>query len=158
MKIKRLTYLLLSVITLGFLLTSCDGDDSSYNQSIEGHWVYTGTKADVHATDTTIQKMVEDYIENRNKDCKVSYEFKNDKTYYYYQNYTDPLKGLFKPIDKDYFIMDDLRGIKTVAREDTVIYVVFDMKEEIARELDIDEYKLVKVIATDTFKRGLFTD
>lgn len=158
MKMKHLTYLLLSVITLGFLLTSCDGDDSAYSQSIEGHWVYLGTKADVHVTDTTIKKMVDDYISNRNKEYKVSYEFKNDRTYYYYQNYDDPMKGIFKPIDKDYFIMDDLRGMKTVAREDTIIYVVSDLRKEIARELDIDEYKLVKAMATDTFRRGLFSE
>lgn len=158
MKVRCLTYLLLSVMTLGFLFTSCDGDDGAYTQSIEGHWVYSGTKADIYVTDTTVRKAVEEYILNRNREYKVSYEFKNDKTYYYYQNFEDPLKGIFKLIDKDYFIMDDSQGMKTVAREDTIIYVVSDLREEIARELQIDENKLVKALATDTFKRGLFAD
>lgn len=158
MKMKCLTYLLLSVITLGFLFTSCDGDDSAYSQNIEGHWIYLGTKTDVHVTDTTIRKMVDDYILNRGKENKISYEFKNDRTYYFYQNNDDPMKGIFKPIDMDYFIMDDIRGMKTVAREDTIIYVVSDLRKEIARELNIDEYKLVKAMATDTFKRGLFSE
>lgn len=158
MRMNCLTYLLLSVITLGVLFASCDGEDNAYSQDIEGHWVYIGTKADVHVTDTAIKKMVDDYILNRDKEYKMSYEFKNDRTYYYYLNNNDPMKGIFKPIDRDYFIMDDLRGMKTVAREDTIIYVVSDLRKEIARELDIEEYKLVKAMATDTFKRGLFSE
>ena len=158
MKTKCLTYLLLLVGALGFSLTSCDGDDSSYSQSIEGHWVYSQTKADIHVTDTSIVAIVEDYVANRNKKYNVSYEFKNDKTYHYYRTYDDPMKGVFKPIDKNYFIMDDLHGMKTVACEDTIIYVVSDLRKEIARELNIEEYKLVKVLVTDTFRRGLFSE
>lgn len=158
MKIKCLAYLLLLIITPAFLLTSCDGDDVDYTKNVEGHWVYAETKADVYVTDSTLTKEVKEYIENRHKSIKVSYEFKNDRTYYFYQNYEEPLKGIYKIVDKDYYMIDDMRGIKTVTREDANIYIVSDMRKEIVKELGIDSNKLVKAIATDTFERGLFSE
>ncbi|WP_108821726.1 hypothetical protein [Dysgonomonas sp. Marseille-P4361] len=158
MKIRCLTYLLLLVMTLGLLFTSCDGDDGSSVQNIEGHWVYSGTKADVYAIDSVDQARIENYIQNRTSDLKLSYEFKNDKTYYYYQSLEEPMKGIVKPIDKEYFIMDDAKGKKTLAAQDSLIYVVSDLKEEIVRELEIDERRLVKALAVDTFTRGLYVE
>ncbi|MDR2955961.1 MAG: hypothetical protein LBV43_12860 [Prevotella sp.] len=158
MKMKCLTYLLISAIVLGLSFVSCENDDNTNVKNLEGHWIYAGTKADVHVTDSALKRLVEDYIISRNEACKVSYEFKNDKTYYYYQDLAEPLKGIFRTVDKNYFVMDDVYGIKSMARNDSIIYVISDVREEIIRNLGIDEKVLVKALATDTFRRGLFLD
>jgi hypothetical protein len=156
MKDKYRAYILISILTLGFLLPSCDREDRVYAKNIEGHWIYTETKAEVYVTDLSLKKTIEDYINNRYKAYKVSYEFKNDKTYYYYKNYTEPLKGIYKIIDKNYFTMDDLQGVKTLSCKDSVIYIVSDIKDEVAQELKIDKNKILKAHTMDTFERGLF--
>lgn len=157
MKGKYLAYILISILTLGFLLSSCDREDNAYTKSIEGHWVYTETKAEVYVTEPSLKKTIEDYINDRNKTYKVSYEFKNDKTYYYYKNYAEPLKGIYKTIDKNYFKMDDLQGLKTLSYKDSIIYIVSDIKDEVARELKIDKNKILKANTMDIFERGLFS-
>ncbi|MDR1881729.1 MAG: hypothetical protein LBR26_02980 [Prevotella sp.] len=150
-----MAYILISMVTLGFLLSSCDREDSAYAKNIEGHWVYMETKAGVYVTDFSLKKVIEDYINNRYKTCKVSYEFKNDMTYYHYKNYAEPLKGIYKTMDKYYFIMDDIQGEKTLACRDSIICIVSDIKDEVARELKIDKDKILKASATDIFERGL---
>jgi hypothetical protein len=155
---KYILYILITIITLGASLVSCDSDDSTYTKSVEGHWIYMDTKMEILVSDSTMKQTIEDYIANRNNIYKVSYEFKNDKTYYYYQNYAEPLKGVYKIIDADWFMMDDSRGIRTVVREDSTIYVVSDLKEEIVRNLDLDPDKIVKVSVKDVFERGLFSE
>lgn len=155
---KYLIYILLPLAVFVLTFTSCDKDDSSYTKGVEGHWVHISTKAEVFVNDPAIRQKVEDYIVNRNTQYVVSYEFKNDKTYYYYQDYSDPIKGIYKVMDKNMFSMDDSRGVRTVVKEDSMIYIVTDMKSEIAKELNIDESVLVKVNAIDTFERGLFTE
>ncbi|GAB6121043.1 hypothetical protein [Dysgonomonas termitidis] len=157
MKGKYREYILISILTLGVLLSSCDREESAYAKSIEGHWIYTETKAEVYVTDPSLKKTIEDYINNRYKAYKVSYEFKNDKTYYYYKNYAEPLKGIYKTIDKNYFTMDDKQGIKTLSCKDSVIYIVSDIKDEVVQELKIDKNKILKANTMDIFERGLFT-
>lgn len=157
MKGKYLAYILIPAFILGFLLSSCDREDNTYVKNIEGHWVYKNTKAEVYVTDPSLKKTVEDYINNRYKAYNVSYEFKNDKTYYYYINYAVPLKGIYKTIDKNYFKMDDSKGVKTLSCEDSTIYILSDLKEEVAQELKIDKSKILKANTMDTFERGLFS-
>ncbi|MDU1891619.1 MAG: hypothetical protein E6767_13105 [Dysgonomonas sp.] len=158
MKWNSLTYYISSLFILGFLLVSCDGDDSSFVRNVEGHWVYMGTTADVYTTDPDLAEAVEDYIITRNDAYNISYEFKNDLSYYYYQNFSEPLKGKYKLIDKVSLILDDSRGKKLLTCEDSLIYLVTDMRLEVARELGVDEDKIVKAKATDVFERGLFSD
>lgn len=158
MKIKCLTYLLSLVVIFGLFFVSCDSDGGSDIQEIEGHWVYLGTKADVYVIDAALQRKVEEYIQKKNEADKLSYEFKNDRTYYFYQNLAIPMKGIVKNLGEDSYLIDDARGLRTLSYGDSVIYVVSDLKEEIVRELQIDERMLVKALAVDTFRRGLFED
>lgn len=157
MKKIYLDYLLV-LLSLVFTLSSCGSDDGISTKSIEGHWIYERTKAEVYVTDPSLQIVIKEYIEKRNEAYQVSYEFKNDRTYYYYQNYTEPIKGIYKMMDKDYSKMDDQRGVKSVVRESNSIFVISDMKEEVARELNIDESKIIKATATDYFQRGLYSN
>lgn len=149
---------LIALFSFIFLLSSCSNDDTISTKSIEGHWIYVGTKAEVYVTDPSLQAIVKDYIEKRNKTYQVSYEFKNDKTYYYYRNYAEPIKGVYKMLDENCSKMDDQRGLKTVIRESDSIFVITDMKEEVVKELNIDESKIIKVTAKDSFNRGLYTN
>lgn len=155
MKGKYRTYFYLITIIFGFLLLSCDREDNISVKNIEGHWVYAETKAEVYVTDLSLKKSIEDYIGDRHKAYRVSYEFKNDKTYYYYQNFAEPHKGIYKIIDKNYFEMDDVQGEKTAVREDSLIYVISDLKEDVIRNLKIDRSKILEAKAIDVFKRGL---
>lgn len=156
---KYLILFCVLLTTLGFLFISCDGDENVYVKDIEGHWIYVETKADVYVSnsDDTLKAAIEEYIENRYNPSKVSYEFKNDKTYYYYQNYAEPIKGIYKIEDKKYFKIDDSRGEKTALNENGSVYVISDLKSEVAEELGIDANKIVKATATDVFEKGLFT-
>ncbi|WP_029904208.1 hypothetical protein [Prevotella sp. 10(H)] len=156
MKGKYRYFFLILVIALGFLIQSCDREDSSYTKNVEGHWIHAGTKAEVYVTEPSLKQPIEDYIKNRYKENNVSYEFKNDRTYYFYQNYSEPLKGIYKTIDKSYYQIDDLRGEKSVVREDSSLYVVSDVREEVAKELKLDKNKILKANAMDIFERGLF--
>lgn len=158
MKIKSLTYLLLLVAASGLLFVSCDRDEGLNVQDIEGYWEYSGTKADVYLVDPVEQEKVEKYVRNRNVENAQSYEFKNDRTYYYYLNNAYPLKGIVKSLDEGQYLMDDERGVKVLSSEDTAIYVVSDLKEEVVRELQIDERKVIRALAVDTFRRSLLVD
>ncbi len=151
-------YLSVLILIFGFLLSSCDGEEMASTKNIEGHWIYAETKPDVYATDSSIKKKIEEYIENKNAAHKISYEFKNDKTYYCYQNNDEPIKGIFKVIDKNYFTIDNQeeKEVKNIITKDSIIYITYDIKKEIAKELNIDERKIIKANATEIFKRGLF--
>lgn len=154
-KYRKYLFVLLSLI---FILSSCSGEDSMSTKTIEGHWLYEKTKAEVYVTDPSLQIIIEEYIEKRNETYQVSYEFKNDKTYYFYQNYAEPIKGIYKMIDKDYSKMEDQQGAKTVVIESNSIFIISDLKEEVAQELNIDESKIIKATATDYFQRGLHSN
>lgn len=155
MKTRNLTYLLFFIITLGGMFTSCDGYEGADTKAVEGYWIYSGTKADVFAVDSAVQRKVEEYVKNRNSELKISYEFNNDRTYYYYKSLEAPSKGIFKSLDEEYFLMDGPEGMKTLSSNDSVLYIMSDIKEEIVRELDVDSRILVKAFAIDTFSRGL---
>lgn len=158
MKWNTLKYFLIPLLIFVLSLTSCDGEDSSFVRDVEGHWLYMETTADVYVTNPDLREAVEDYIITRNDAYNISYEFKNDKSYYYYRNFAEPLKGKYNLIDKSTLILDDPRGKKLLTYEDSLIYLVSDLREEISRELEIDENVIVKANATDIFERGLFTD
>ncbi|NDV79344.1 hypothetical protein [Dysgonomonas sp. 511] len=158
MKSVITTYILLPFIMVAaWLFTSCDSlsDDNSALKGIEGHWIYTSTKAEVQVADPSVRQKIIDYIENRYKGYHVSYELKNDKTYYYYINYAEPLKGIYQMTGKNLYSLDDIRGMKTVVRENSYIHIVSDLKEDIASILDIDENTIQKANAVDSFERGL---
>lgn len=152
---KFLRYILVPIITLGLLFTSCDKEDNSSMKNVQGHWVYSTSKTEIFVTDPSLKTTIEDYITKRLDKNKMSYEFNSDKTYYYYQNYEEPLKGIYKSIDKNTFILDDTRGLRSVMRDDSMIYVVSDLKSEIVKELNIDERKIIKINIIDAFERGL---
>jgi len=152
---KFLTYILVPIVILGLFFTSCEKEDNSSTKDVQGHWVYSSTKAEIFVTDPSIKAAIEDYIAEKLDHNKMSYEFNNDKTYYYYQNYEDPLKGIYKPIDKNTFVLDDSRGLRSVMKDDSMIYVISDLKSEIIEKLNIDERKIIKINTIDTFERGL---
>ncbi|WP_255495291.1 hypothetical protein [Dysgonomonas sp. 521] len=105
--------------------------------------------------DPILKKKVDEYIQQNVKPSHTSYEFKNDRTYYYYWDYEDPLKGKFKMLDKNYATLDDSRGLKKVICEDTLIYVQYDLRSVISRELNISEDKIMEATITEVFERGL---
>lgn len=155
MKIRYLAYILISVITFGVSMTSCDAEDTSSIRNIEGHWLYMETKIDVSVQDPILKKAVDEYINtNVNKD-QISYEFKNDRTYYFHQNQADPVKGKFKMIDKGYYTLDDVRGETTMVREKDKIYIQHDIRSEIADYLNIDQSNIIEANVTEIYKRGL---
>lgn len=154
-KAKFLTYIFVSILSLGFLMLSCDGDDSLSTRNVEGHWIYMETKIDVSVPDPVLKKKVDEYIQKHVVPSHTSYEFKNDKTYYYYTDHSDPLKGKFKMLDKNYATLDDSRGLKRLITEDSLIYVQYDLRSEIAQELNIDKDKIVEATITESFERGL---
>ncbi|GAB6009844.1 hypothetical protein [Dysgonomonas reticulitermitis] len=155
MKARYLTYIFISIITFGMLMTSCENDDSSSVKNIEGHWLYEGTKINVSASNAVLKKSAEEYIATTLKNTQISYEFKNDKTYYCHRDSTDPLKGKFKMLDKNYYLLDDIRGEKRVVRENDKIIVLSDFKKEIARQLNVAEDAIIEATVTETFERGL---
>ncbi|MBB4036119.1 hypothetical protein GGR21_002020 [Dysgonomonas hofstadii] len=152
---KFLTYILVPIIALGLLFASCEKEDNSSMKNVQGHWVYSSTKAEIFVTDPSLKVIIENYIAKKLDENTMSYEFNNDKTYYYYQNYEEPLKGIYKSLDKNTFILDDSRGLRSVMKDDSMIYVVSDLKSEIVEKLNIDERKIIKVSTVDTFERGL---
>lgn len=143
------------VVLIGLFFLSCDKDDSAYIRDVQGHWVYLSTKTEILVTDPVLKQNIETYITNKYKEGNISYEFNTDKTFQYYRSYEEPLKGIYKLIDKNTFMLDDSRGIRSVLKDDSVIYVISDLKSEIAKELNIDESKIIKVSTVDTFERGL---
>jgi hypothetical protein len=153
-KARFLTYILVSIFSLG-LFSSCDGDENLSSGSIEGHWLYMESKIDVSVADPVLKKKVDEYIQQNVNPSHTSYEFKNDRTYYYYLDYADPLKGKFKMLDKNYATLDDSRGLRKVICEDTLIYVQYDLRSEISRELNISEDKIMEATITEVFERGL---
>lgn len=155
MKARYLTYIFISIITFGMLMVSCENDDSSSVKNIEGHWLYVGTKINVSASNAALKKSAEEYIATTLKNTQISYEFKNDKTYYCHRDNTDPLKGKFKMLDKNYYLLDDIRGEKRIVRENDKIIVLSDFKKEIARQLNVAEDAIIEATVTETFERGL---
>ncbi|MDR0824028.1 MAG: hypothetical protein LBN74_02970 [Prevotella sp.] len=152
---KFLTYIFISAISLAFLMLSCDGDESLSSRSVEGHWLYMDTKIEVSVSDPILKKRVDEYIRKNIKSPRASYEFKNDRTYYYYLDNEDPLKGKFKMLDKNYATLDDSRGLRKLITEDSLIYVLHDLKSEIARDLNINEDKIIEATLTEIYERGL---
>lgn len=143
------------ILALGLLFTSCDKDDNSSLKNLQGHWVYSSTKTEVYVTDPSLKSKIEEYISKKIQENKMSYEFNSDKTYYYYQNYEEPQKGIYKLIDKNTFILDDANTFKSLTQDDSVIYIISDLKDEIIKEFKIDEKKIIKINTIDTFERGL---
>lgn len=141
--------------SIGLFMLSCDGDENTPTSTIEGHWIYTATKVDISVTDPVLKEKVEEYIKQNVISEHTSYEFKNDKTYYYYLNFADPLKGKYKMQDKDYATLDDSRGLKKVICEDPLIYVQSDLKSQIAKDLKISESKIIEATITEVFEKGL---
>jgi hypothetical protein len=136
-------------------MPSCDGDENLSSGSIEGHWIYMETKVDVFVVDPVLRKTVDEYIKQNVKSSQASYEFKNDRTYYFYLDYADPLKGKFKMLDKNYATLDDSRGLKKLICEDSLIYVQYDLRSKIAAELNISLDKIMEATVTEVFERGL---
>lgn len=154
MGVRHLTFFLL-VITLGLLMTSCDGDDNASVKNIEGHWLYTETKINISVSDPALKKAAEEYVSKILAKTQISYEFKNDRTYYCHRDNTDPLKGKFKMLDKNYYQLDDIRGEKKVVREDGKIYIISDLRSEIANELSVTQDVIIEATITEVFERGL---
>jgi hypothetical protein len=155
-KYKNLTYILfLLVISFGLLTTSCDGDDGVSIRNIEGHWLYIETRVNISVSDPELKKAAEEYVAKTQKYVQISYEFKNDRTYYCHRDNTDPLKGKFKMLDKNYYLMDDIRGEKKIVLEDNKIYIMSDLRNEIANELRITQDKIAEASITEVFERGL---
>jgi len=113
------------------------------------------TKIDVSVADPVLKKKVDEYIKENVESSQASYEFKNDRTYYFYLNYADPLKGKFKMLDKNYATLDDSRGLKKLICEDSLMYVQYDLRSEIASELNISMDKIMEATITEVFERGL---
>jgi len=155
MGIKYLTYIFISIVTIGLLMTSCDSDDSTSIKNIEGHWLYIENKIDISVSDPDLKKGVEKYIADTLENTQISYEFKNDRTYYCHRDDADPVKGKFKMLDKNYYQIDDIRGEKKIVREDSKIYILTDFKKEIARQMNIPEDKIIEATVTEVFERGL---
>ncbi|MDR1091088.1 MAG: hypothetical protein LBL79_08445 [Prevotella sp.] len=155
MKAGYLTYIFISIITFGILMASCENDNNSSVRNVEGHWLYVETKINVSASSAALKKSTEEYIAATLKNAQISYEFKNDKTYYCHRDNTDPLKGKFKMLDKNYYLLDDIRGEKRVVREDNRIIVLSDLRKEIARQLNVAEDAIIEATVTETFERGL---
>lgn len=155
MKPKVLFRFITAIFILSLLFISCDRDDNVQEKKIEGHWLYSNTETEVAVTNPSIEKTIADYISNYNKDYQISYEFKNDKTYYYYINYAAPLKGIYKPTTKESFILDDTRGIKNMILKDQKLYILNDMKSQIAKDLNIDENQIIKATSIEVYERGL---
>lgn len=143
--------------SIGLFMLSCDGDENTPTSTIEGHWIYTDTKIDISLTDHNpeLKAKVEEYIKQNVISEHTSYEFKNDKTYYYYLNFADPLKGKYKMQDKNFATLDDSRGLKKVICEDPLIYVQSDLKSQIAKDLKISENKIIEATITEVFEKGL---
>lgn len=158
MKTRILYYISALFILFAFVLSSCEGDDSANTKDLEGHWIYQQTKAEVYADEPELQEAVRNYIETNSKSYIRSYDFKNDRTYYYYRNYAEPIKGTYKVLDKNYFQMDDYNGIKTVISEPNSIYIISDVRDEICKALNLDEDRIIKVIVTDVYERGLHSN
>jgi len=155
---KGLVRNILIILALSFFLISCEKEDASLIKSVEGHWVYTTTKAEIIVTDPALKEKIQTYIDSQDKELKISYEFNNDKTFHFYQSYKEPLKGIYKMTSKDTFVLDDSRGLRSVIKEDSLIYIIADLKEEIIKELKIDQDKVIKIQVVDTFERGLSTE
>lgn len=158
MKAGHLTYILISIISLGLLMSSCENDNSSSARSIEGHWLYAEAKINVSASTPDLKKSAEEYIVKLLENTQISYEFKNDKTYYCHRDNTDPLKGKFKMLDKNYYQLDDIRGEKTVVRENNNIFVFSDLRKEIAQHLNVAEDAIIEATVTEIFEQGLSPD
>jgi hypothetical protein len=58
-------------------------------------------------------------------------------------------------LDKNYYLLDDIRGEKRIVREDNKIIVLSDFKKEIARQLNVAEDAIIEATVTETFERGL---
>ncbi|MDR1706620.1 hypothetical protein [Dysgonomonas sp.] len=155
MRVRHLTYIFISIITFGVLMSSCENDISSSVKSIEGHWLYAGTKINVSASTPTLKKSAEEYIAKILENTQISYEFKNDKTYYCHRDNADPLKGKFKMLDKNYYQLDDIRGEKTIIRENDKIFVFSDLRKEIAQHLKVAEDAIIEATVTEIFEQGL---
>ncbi|MFV0537018.1 MAG: hypothetical protein ACK5M3_06535 [Dysgonomonas sp.] len=155
MRVRYLTYIFISIITFGVLLSSCENDNSSSVKNIEGHWLYAGAKINVSASTPTLKKSAEEYIANSLKNTQISYEFKNDNTYYCHRDNADPLKGKVKMLDKNYFQLDDIRGERTIIRENNKIFVFSDLRKEIAQHLKVAEDAIIEATVTETFEQGL---
>lgn len=155
MKARYLTYIFISIVTFGILMSSCENDNSSSAKSLEGHWLYAEAKINVSASTPDLKKSAEEYIATLLENSQISYEFKNDKTYYCYRENTDPLKGKFKMLDKNYYQLDDIRGERTVIRENNKIFVLSNLRKEIAQHLNVAEDAIIEATVTETFEEGL---
>lgn len=153
---SKLTNIFISVLFFCFfILASCDRDGASDTRNIEGYWLYVDTNVDVILSDTSLVNSVRDYISKNYTIQRASYEFKSNKAYYLYQNYSEPLRGNFEVIDKNYFMLDDAKGYRRVVYADSLIYVMTNMKGDIANGLGISEERILKADLREVFKRGL---
>lgn len=148
-----LTYIYLFI--LAFSLTSCENEDNSHIKDIEGHWLHAKTQINIEVLDIKKKDSIENHIKELIDNKQISYEFKNDKTYYYHSENTDPIKGKVTTLDKNYFQIEDIRGNMKVLRGENEIYVLSDIKREIIKQLEIPENEVLKVEITEIFKKGL---
>lgn len=156
----KLTYIsILTLLCCLFFMNSCDRDSketNAHSKNMEGYWLYVDTKVDIVLSDTFLIKDVRNYISRNYSIQRASYEFKNNKTFYLYQNYSEePLRGNYERVDKEYFVLDDARGFHRVVYMDSLIYVMTNLKRDIAQGLNVDENRIVKADLMEIFKRGL---
>lgn len=155
----KLTYILLLTVIWGIFFASCDRkDDSVHIENLEGHWLYVDTQIDIVLSDTSLIRDVRSYIAKNYMIRKASYEFKSNRTYYMYLNHSEPLRGNYEIVNKKYFVLDDIRGFHRVVHADSLIYVLTDMRRDIAKGLNIDENRILKADFMEIFERGLATN
>lgn len=145
-------------LILIFILPSCENEDSSHIKDIEGHWLNVETRINIEVNDPKQKALIEEFVNKSLTKEQISYEFKNDRTYYYRCNNTDPVKGKVKTIDKNYYQLEDIRGDMKVIRENDEIYVISDIKKDIIKELNISSSNLIKVEIIEVFEKGLSTN
>lgn len=158
MKAGYLTYIFISIISLGFMMSSCENDNGSSVKGIEGHWLYAEARINVSASTPDLKKSAEEYIAQLMENSQISYEFKNDKTYYCHRDNTDALKGKYEMLDKNYYQLDDIRGKKNIIRENDKIFVFSDLRKEIAQHLNVAEDAIIEATVIETFEEGLSPD
>lgn len=160
MKLRKTLGLALCALVFSFGAASCsdDDDDKGGNNGYEelfGTWKYTKTSANVEVTDPEIKDAVVAAVEEMEDAKNNIYVFKLDGAF----EAKESVDGEIVDVEGTYKLKDDVLTLTGTEKTSTFSYVEktinssVDVKEEIAKQLEIDESKITKALRIDTFSK-----
>ncbi|WP_165020676.1 hypothetical protein [Dysgonomonas sp. ZJ279] len=162
MNTKLLSRLFILVFITSFTLISCDNEDDPkipISTDIVGVWTYKSTQPNVNVGDNAdLGKQIENFISSYNDNSKGStYKFADNGTYIFSSNGNEPINGTYKlTVNNVFELNDNVHNKQTAIIQDKgtkTIYISLDLKDVVAKELNIDANKIISASLIEVFQK-----